>query len=443
MLNKEPLYEARWLHIPVRRPQDLVNLLSLSLCLWNWYTLGPMWAMAMRPRADQVVDFYQEWGSARNFWRDVPIYTPHSITIPRYLGLAANPVSAIEYNIHPPVSVLLVLPLGLLNYPDAVFVWNIISLLAFLVSVLIVAVLLDAPRSLILPSIALLPVCHPLYGNIYQGQLNLLLTLLITVIWALERKHHSNIAGFCLAVAASIKLFPIYLLIYYAARGRIRPLLIAVTAFITINFLAMLVLGIDTYKDYIEIVIPWNAEFRLLGYNLSIAGLWHKLFYPVPAERIVPLWSSLVVARWGTVLSNLIVTLVVARVVNQAHSVSQTDFAFAATTTAMLLVSPITWDTALPILLVTFALMAHIAVINEWHWLMAALALILVINSTALQILTLISQLGHVTDNYSWVFMLGFPSLKFYALVVTLTLSLVLLKTMAVSPNEYSNNLMI
>src|SRR5271156_4339864 len=83
-------------------PQFTLTTLWLILCVWNWSILGPTWAAAMRPKPDHVIDFYQEWASAHNYWSGLPIYTPHSTTIPRYLGLVANPIPAIEYNIHPP-----------------------------------------------------------------------------------------------------------------------------------------------------------------------------------------------------------------------------------------------------------------------------------------------------------------------------------------------------
>ena len=176
----------------------------------------------MRPEPDHVIDFYQEWASAHNYWGGLPVYTPHSTTIPCYLGLAANPIPAIEYNIHPPTSVLLILPLGRLNYPTAVLVWNVISLVALVASLVIVALMLKVSASLILPGLTLLPLCHPVYGNLHQGQLNLVLVFLVTAIWALDRRDRSTLAAMIIGVAAAIKLFPIYLVLYYAAHGRMR-----------------------------------------------------------------------------------------------------------------------------------------------------------------------------------------------------------------------------
>jgi alpha-1,2-mannosyltransferase len=389
--------------------------LGVGLGTWSW--LGPAWLAAMRPHNNQVVDFYQDWGSAHNYWSGLPIYTPHSISIPRYLGLPSNPIPCIEYNIHPPTSVLLALPLGILTYPDAALVWNIISIGAVLASVVVVAMTLPNSKALIVPGVVLLPLCHPLYGNFYQGQLNLFLVLLVTGMWALERAGRYRLAGLVLGLAATIKLFPIYLAIYYISQGRARLLWAALVSVLTLTSITAFLLGLDTYYDYMAIVLPWNAEFRMLGYNLSIAGLWHKLFYPVPGEQIIPLWSSLAIARWGTLCSDLIITAIVVVAARRACTPAQCDFAFAATATGMLLVSPVTWDTSLPILLVPFTLIALSPVITRSLWLSAALLTITMVNFVPHHILIELMSVNCSSSGYSSMFMLWVPSLKFYMLL--------------------------
>ena len=178
----------------------VVIALWFILGVWGWSWLGPVWLKAMRPEPDRINDFYQDWGSARNYWVGLPIYTHHATSIPRHLGLPSNPVPSIEYNAHPPTSVLLALPLGRLSYPNAVLVWNVISLVALGASLKIVATELAFPRRLLPPTLALMAFCHPIYGNVYQGQLTLILVLLVTAIWALERSGWSYSAGLLLVL---------------------------------------------------------------------------------------------------------------------------------------------------------------------------------------------------------------------------------------------------
>jgi hypothetical protein len=383
----------------------------------------------MRPEPGRIIDYYQDWASARNYWSDVPIYTPHATSVPRYLGLTANPNPSIAHNMHPPTSVLLALPLGRLNYSDAALAWNVISLAALLASLTIVAVALSVPRSLCLPGLALLPFCMPVLGNLELDQINILLCFLLTAMWALERSGRSGMAASLLAAAAAIKLFPAYLAVYYLAQGRMRPLWLALVSFLTVALVTAFVLGWDTYHDYFTIVLPWNAHHQICGYNFSIAGFWHKLFDPVNAvEKIIPIQRSAAIATWGTALCDLVITAIVIALVRQTQTRSQRDLAFAITMTAMLLVSPVTWDVSLLLLLVPIAIIGHSLQTVEAAWMPAVLVVIVAIVWLPQPLLTVLATAGRTIDVTPPSVLLGAASLKFYALLATFILGLVTLR---------------
>ncbi len=404
-------------------------ILGFAGCLW----LGPLYVDAMRPTSGRVNDFFQDWGSARNFLVGLPVYTHHATSIPRHLGVPFDAASGINYNAHPPTSVLLALPLARLDYPDAVLAWNTISLVAFLISLGIVAVALPVPRSLFLPVLALLTFCHPLYGSVYQGQLTLILVLLVTLTWALDRSGRPNAAGIVLGTAAAIKLFPAYLVVYFAARGRLRPLLAAVLSVIALTVITVAVLGLDTYLDYVQLVLPAQARFRSLGYNYAIAGLWSKFFDTAgEGECMTALWSCPALARYGTLLSDLAITAIVVTFAYRARSSAQQDLAFASTVTAMLLVSPVTWDASLPLLLVPIAVAARHA--NRLCWMPVAFLLIVTLLCMPQQLMTKLALGGRSVRVVSWTFALGAASLKSYALLGLLALKLLALRTRKGSP---------
>jgi Glycosyltransferase family 87 len=408
-------------------PEVLFAALWLSLSCWGVLSFGRIWIMAMRPAPQQINDFYQDWGSARNHLVGLPVYTPHATSLPRHLGVRFDPLSSIGCNAHPPTSVLLALPLARLDYPDAVLVLNVISLAAFLVSLVIVAVALPVPRMLFLPILASLVFCHPLYANLHLGQYTPILVLLVTAIWALERSGRSGTAGLLVGAAAAIKLSPAYLAVFYLAQRQIRPLMTAALSFLALTLATVVVLGLDAYDDYVRIVLPEQAKFRSFGYNLSMAGLWYKLFDPVGETGLVePLWPSPAMARWGTLLSDLAITVIVAMVVHRARTPARRDLAFALVVTAMLLVSPVTWDFSLPLLLVPIAVIARSA--GKSQWMPAALLLVLTIDWIPQNTLTALAQAGRSFSVYSWMFVLGAPSLKFYTLIGTLVLGLAAFK---------------
>ena len=242
---------------------------------------------------------------------------------------------------------------------------------------------------------------------------------------ALERSERSATAALLLGAAVAIKLFPMYLAVYYAVHGRIRPLVIALVSFLTLTLITALVLGQDSYHDYVGVVLPWNSEFRIIGFNLSIAGFWHKLFHPNnEGEKIIPLWHSLAMARWGTLFSNLAITIIVVIATRQAQTRSQQDLAFATIVTAMLLVSPVTWDTSLLLLLVPIAIIASHTKNHQLVWVPIALMLILPIVWLPQPLLTILVTAGRTIEVAPPSFLLGAASLKFYALLGTLVLGL-------------------
>jgi Glycosyltransferase family 87 len=412
----------------VSLPEISLAIYALILGFAGCVCMGPLYVEAMRPASGRVNDFFQDWGSARNFLIGVPVYTHHATSIPRHLGIPFDAASGIQYNAHPPTSVLLALPLARLDYPDAVLAWNVISLIAFLISLGIVARVLAVPRSLFLPVLALLTFCHPLYGSLYQGQLTLILVLLVTLTWALDRSGRPNAAGIALGVAAAIKLFPAYLAVYFAARGRLRPLLAAVLSVIALTVVTAAALGLDAYFDYVQLVLPAQTRFRSLGYNFAVAGLWSKLFDPVgEGGRMTPLWFCPALARYGTLLSDLAITAIVAVFAYRARTPAQRDLAFASTVTAMLLVSPVTWDASLPLFLLPIAVAVRHA--DRLCWMPVALLLIITLLWMPQQLMTRLALGGRSVHVVSWAFMLGVPSLKSYALFGLLALKLMALQT--------------
>ncbi len=356
----------------------------------------------------------------------LPVYTSHAISVSRHLGLSSNPIPSIEFNAHPPTSVLLALPLAGLDYPDAVLAWNVVSLAALASALWLVARELALPTTMLAPTLALLALCHPVYGNVYQGQLTLVLVLFVTALWMLERSGRLHLAGIILALATSLKLFPAYLAVYYLARGRFRVLIAAALSLLMLTITTALVLGPDAYADYVRIVLPDQARFRSFSYNLSLAGLWHKLFSPVSETGpVVPLWFCPALARWGTVFSDLAVTAIVAAVAWRARTRAQEETAFALTVTGMLLVSPVTWDFSLPLLLVPTVVIVRGQQMARSRRMLAALILIALIVWIPQNMLTELAQAGRTFTVYSWTFMLGAPSLKFYALVAMFVLGLI------------------
>jgi hypothetical protein len=305
---------------------------------------------SFRPADGMIPDFYQEWSSARNCLEGLPIYAPLSTSGSRHpdalnFNPDITPLLGVEYNAHPPTSVLLALPLARLHFIDAFLAWSVVSLLALGVSIGII--LRQCPSALtrwsILPVVALLLGCYPLQQQILEGQLNLLLLLLFTGAWAADRSERPWLAGSLVGAATAIKLFPGYLLLYFAARRNWRPLVAATCSFLVLTVLTLLLLGPKCYGDYESIVMPSLKKWHVDWFNLSLAGFWHRLF-DSQGSNVIPLWQSHTFASAVTFGSDAVVTALTGWCIWNSRSRRERDLAFALTVAAMLLVSPITWN---------------------------------------------------------------------------------------------------
>jgi alpha-1,2-mannosyltransferase len=310
------------------------------------------------PPRDIVTDFYQDWASARNWWNDLPIYTNHQVTVPRYIGPVDPICFSNQVNAHPPTSVLMLLPLARLDYRPALLAWNSGSLAMFGVCLWIVAHELGValPLWMIVPGLALAMLCRPLLQQLIHGQLNLVLLLLLTGAWLADRRGRAGWAGALVGVAVAIKLFPAFLFLYFALRRQWAAMLAGVVTLILLTGLTAAMLGPDTYRTYVQDVLPQLEKFRTSWFNASLVGFWTKLFNPATREEHVePLWRSAAAARAGIVLSGMVVVAAVAWAVRRAVNRAELDHAFGAAVTGMLLLSPITWDYAFLLLLVPVA----------------------------------------------------------------------------------------
>lgn len=335
----------------------------LTAAVWLLFLRGPAFVESLRAIGDIIPDFFQEYASARNWFDGLPIYTDHHLTAPRYLRVPLDDKRAHVFaNAHPPTSVLLALPFAKLNFPDAFFAWNLLSLGALAASLWIVRRQLGVPVSTwsVAPLLTLLLLCHPLWEQIRLGQLTLVLLLLVTGSWAADRSGRASVAGALMGTASAIKLFPAFLLLYFALRGRWKVVTTGLATIACLTAITVIVLGLDGYRNYFLTVLPEIQWFRVGWNNDSLWGFWSRLFDPAPERTrdrslTEPLFYSPALAKALSLTSSLAITGVVASEAYRDAAGQRSDLTFALAVIAMLLVSPICWDHYLLLLLVPLA----------------------------------------------------------------------------------------
>jgi len=317
---------------------------------------------ALRPRADVVVDFFQEWASARNYFNGESIYEAQRASSLRYLGVspAGNAHFFIEVNAHPPTAVLLGLPLAALDYRAAVLVWNCCSIAALAAAIWLIAGQFGYPIAgwSILPVIAVLALCWPLRSHLQQGQLAMILLLLITGGWAAERSGRATLAGVLFGTAAAIKLFPAILFLPFIVRREWRVVFAGGAWLAALTGATVLILGPGIYTEYFSDALPVVAEWRSAWNNASLTGLWSKLFDPgLKGSGVEPLVHSPTLAHALMILSSAFVVFLLIRLARRAECIGDRDRAFSAAVVGMLLVSPVTWEHGFLLLLLPLAVL--------------------------------------------------------------------------------------
>ena len=346
------------------KPTDSPIGSGLRIAVWGFLAAlaivsqARSWIDVFRPAPGAMWDFSQEWLSARNYWTGQPVYSPQHKTLVQHTGMKPQgPYLQFDWNAHPPVAILLALPFGRLSYPDAHQAWNIAMSVLLLWALLLAIRLREAPFRVdhLLALVTLLAFCHPLLLQMKYGQLNGFLVFLLVAAWWADRRQYQYLAGACIGAAAAIKLLPAFLFIYWLMQGRWRALLGGAGAFVLLNSLAWAVLDPGAFGAYIFTAVPSINHFQGSWLNMSLPGLWVKLFNPEPSENVVPLLRAPALAQVLVIASQVVVVVLTAIRCRQAHTREQRDRALGLAVVGMLLVSPITWSHYLLMLLMPLA----------------------------------------------------------------------------------------
>lgn len=290
-----------------------------------------------------VRDFCQDWTSGRDFLAGYPVYRSLAVSLPVHFGSSSS--ACLSYNPHPPAAVLLSLGFSLWDYRSAYLGWSLLAMCC-LVAALCLVVGKTRP-GLTGPQIAGLLVLtvtsSALRHDMVQGQWNLPLLLLITGAWVADRRKAVATSGALIGVAAAIKLFPGFLVLYHLGARRWRGALAAAFAFLACNTTSWLIFGGNAFADYVTHAGPSALAFRRAPLNASVLGFWSRLCEGA-TDRVPPLlpWSAVTTLLTAVSFLAIVASAVVA--VWGAKRRRDRDLAFAACTIAMLLASPLAWD---------------------------------------------------------------------------------------------------
>ncbi|MDX2076350.1 MAG: glycosyltransferase family 87 protein [bacterium] len=155
--------------------------------------------------------------------------------------------------------------------------------------------------------VAFIPMTHTLY----IGQVTIILMFFFMLIWHDSRQGKPIRAGMWLALTCWIKVFPVFIVIYFILRRDWRVLRGVVIVGVGIGIFQILVSGIDLMIESFRVLLSLftTGQSDGLFQNSSIAGFTARIFTEHP--RITPLVvdnTLFQISRYGLMLFTIIMT---------------------------------------------------------------------------------------------------------------------------------------
>lgn len=365
----------------------VLGALAVAVALLLIVTHGVSFlAAVLPPPRGAILDFFKEWASARNRLGGVPVYAPQLDSLQRHLGVElANPEGFFDaYNTHPPLSVVLALPVAGLNYRTAHFAWKWISLGCLFATVMLV--LRESGSTLrdrdderatdntmpwLILALAGVLVCDPLLQTLIQGQPTLAIGLLLVLGWRADRHGQSMQSGVWCGLATLIKLYPGLLVAHFLVRRDGRGILGFFLGIAVGTAISVAALGWQAHVDYVMTVLPAVQDQRNNWGNVSVLAFWDHIFGE-PTGSILP-WRAL--PDWGRALGLVSAVAIIGwslwltwkdRRDSETERVTAVDRSFSALLIAMTLCAPLSWQHGFVLLLIPLAVLWRM--VPAWSW---------------------------------------------------------------------------
>lgn len=190
---------------------------------------------------------------------DFTVYMIAAKNVVLHLPLYVHTSSNMSF-LYPPSALVFFFPFLPFSLPVAASMWNTLSLLAFIASFWLLFGFLQKGKLLYLfLFLSALLISEPVRETLLFGQNNAFVLLFIVLSFSFSRKKHiryAGIAGIFLGLAISLKLFPIFLLLYFLSKKQY-----TVSAIALLVFAFLLSIGTLGHLEYIHDYLVFGQTF--------------------------------------------------------------------------------------------------------------------------------------------------------------------------------------
>jgi alpha-1,2-mannosyltransferase len=269
-------------------------------------------------------DFDTFWRSARAFWEGRDVYA----------------TGAELKNLNPPVWVLLISPLGLLEPLVAYRCFVLITLFVTVGYLAWMAGELRLRPAWAVTGTAMLLLSSPLLATLALGQIYPVLALGLVAAWIADRRGKLVLSGGVLGLVVALKPSLLPVLLWPLVRRRWRAVVAAILAGAVATLIGAAVVGFAATLDWLRLLSDSSA--RPYWDNASLPSAAARLFTDNPYAQHVATWTWTIPVAYTLGIAAIVVTA--ARVRGGAEA------GLWALAAAALLASPIAWHNYLVLL---------------------------------------------------------------------------------------------
>ncbi len=323
-------------------------------------------------------DFAKFHASAQLHLEGKSIYTP--LEVDRFMTwtpeLGPKPLY-VHPNLNPPFLTLLMLPLAPLRFPDAWWVFSILSLFCGMGAMArLEAATRTGPASVSrqLGFQLVLLAYFPTIANFQYGQLTLFLFWPVVESWIAARRRADFRAGAWLGLVLAVKPFFLLFVLFFLIRRRWLLIAAMGVSGALCTALSLAVFGWDTLLQYRSVVgdITWAGT----NWNGSFLGIFTRLLGGSDSQPLVHMPQ---LARALASACSVAAAAVLA-ILTQRHQSRGRDFdlGFALTLALMLLISPLGWVYYYPLLILSYLMAWQVleelpsGAARPWRWILFA-----------------------------------------------------------------------
>jgi hypothetical protein len=259
------------------------------------------------------------------------------------------------YNLNPPTTALLLLPLAGLDYTAARIAWTFFNLMCLTGAV---GWLMQQTgfRGLWIPGfIAFALLYQPVYANFSQGQAYVLMLVLLAMAWHGYRHRRAWVLGIALGLMLVLKTAGVLLWLLLLVQGRWRALAWGAASALIVGLVTLPGLGLNAWRTYFHLLPGLSArpELAVTAYQTLPGFVRHLLVFD---ERWnpAPLFHAPALANW---LVGLGFVVMAGLSTYRAHITDRADLIFAAFASANVILSPVSLDYHYALLLVPIVIL--------------------------------------------------------------------------------------